>query len=206
MPEARRGWTGRRRGLAVMIFYTAPVIVGLLATVTGRETMTLMKAGALLAAFAGLALALGPSFTALDPRGVGLAAIAAVSLALVIFLGGGVLRRAEALVLTTWMNVWMFIAVSLYALAAGGVTMPQSALGILGAAGATACSIIGFVAWFAAMPMISPVRVALTFNIEPVVAVLAAAAILGERLGGAQLIGGALVLAALVATTAGGRR
>jgi drug/metabolite transporter (DMT)-like permease len=192
--------------LSAIIFYTAPIIVGVLAAATGREPMTLVKAVALIAAFVGLALSLGPSFTALDPLGIGLAAAAAMSLALVILLGGIVIRRTEAILLTFWMNVWMLLAVGLYALAAGGVGMPQGTVGIVGAAGATACSVIGFAAWFAGMAMIGPVRVALTFNIEPVVTVMTAAALLGERLGPAQLLGGALVLAALIATALAGRR
>lgn len=192
--------------LAAIIFYTAPILVGLLAAASGREAMTLAKAAALLAAFLGLALALGPTFATLDPFGVGLAALAAVSLSLVIVLGGLVIRRTDAMLLTTWMNVWMFLAVAAYALAAGDVAMPQNAAGIAGAAGATLCSVVGFAAWFAAMPMISPIRVALTFNIEPVVTVLVAALLLGERLAGLQVAGGGLVLAALIATTAGGRR
>ena len=56
--------------LAALIFYTFPFYVAILASLTGREPMTRLKAAALVAAFAGLVLALGPSFDVLNWRGI----------------------------------------------------------------------------------------------------------------------------------------
>src|SRR3546814_3423835 len=54
--------------LAALVFYAYPVLVAGLLPLTGRGGVGWTTAAAFLAAFAGLALALAPSFTTLDPR------------------------------------------------------------------------------------------------------------------------------------------
>ena len=63
-------------GLAAIIFYSFPLLVGVVASASGREPMTLAKAAALVVAFAGLALALGPGVGGPDARGVAAAVVA----------------------------------------------------------------------------------------------------------------------------------
>jgi drug/metabolite transporter (DMT)-like permease len=79
-------------GLAALVFYSYPVLVGLIAVAARRDRVTVGKATALLAAFLGLGLALGPEFGALDWHGVGLALLAAVGMALTIVFGGEAIR------------------------------------------------------------------------------------------------------------------
>lgn len=192
--------------LAVIVFYTSPLIVGVLASLTGREPMTPAKAAGLLVAFVGLALALGPTFEHLDWRGIALAILAAASLALTILGSAAITREVDPLVLTFRVGCWISAAVGAYALGLGGAALSTTAPGIAAVVGATLLSVLGTASWFSGMALISPVRVALMFNLEPVVTIVAATALLGERLGPLQILGGALVLAALVATTLVARR
>jgi drug/metabolite transporter (DMT)-like permease len=64
--------------LAALLFFTFPLLVGVFAAIAGQERMTILKTVALVVAFAGLALALGPSWASLDWRGVALALTASV--------------------------------------------------------------------------------------------------------------------------------
>lgn len=193
-------------GLAAVILYTFPLMVGVLSSLTGREPMTAVKAVALVVAFAGLALAIGPTVSGLDLRGIGLVLAAAAASAVVFTYAGPVMERNDPLVLNVFVNLWMFAATALYLLLAGGVDWPATGAGYLAAAGATLCYITGYAALFAGLRFVAPVQSALMMNAEPPLSILAAALLLGERLTALQLVGVAIVLAALVGNTLGAGR
>jgi drug/metabolite transporter (DMT)-like permease len=187
--------------LAALIFYTFPFYVALLSTLTGREAMTAAKVWALLAAFGGLALALGPSFAALDWRGVALALTAAVGVGTTIAFGGAVMRANDPLVMNVGINFWMMLVLSAYVLVSRSVVFPVTALGTAGLIGATACYLVAFTTWLLGLRIVNPIPAAVLSNIEPLVTIAAAWLILGERLGPLQLLGVALVIAAIIGMT-----
>jgi len=187
--------------LAALILYSFPLLVGVIAAAAGRERMTIAKAAALLTAFIGLGLALGPSIESLDWRGVACAMVAALGMALTVTFGGEVMRAEDTLVMNFYTNLWLLIGLAAYMAAAGGFLLPSTGLGVIGAAGVCVTYVGGLVSLFVALRMISPVRLAALFNIDPLVSVIAAWLLLGERLGPMQLIGAALVLGSIVAMT-----
>lgn len=191
--------------LAAMIFYSFPLMVGVLVVATGRESMTLAKAVALLGAFAGLALALGPSFASLDPRGVALALTAAVGVALTSVYGAKAMGRHDGLAMNFWTNGWMLLVAVLYVATAGGLAWPEGAVGSLAAIVATLLYVIAFISWFAAIRLVAPTHGAMMLNVEPVVSIFAATLLLGERLGPVQIAGVVLVLGMLTLMAAAGR-
>src|SRR5262245_47267793 len=81
----------------ILIYFIHPLLVGLIAMYLGRERLTLVSVGALLAALVGLTLAIGFSFDRLDPFGIGLAAMAMVATAIVIVANSRALAEAPAL-------------------------------------------------------------------------------------------------------------
>ncbi len=81
--------------------------------------------------------------------------------------------------------------------AGGAWSLPTGMVGWLGLAGAGGGITIGLVAFFAALRFIGPVRATMLSNVEPLLGVLFAVAVLGERLTSLQWIGVALVVAAL---------
>ena len=113
--------------LAALIFYSFPLLVGLFAVIAGRDRMTAGKAAALLAAFLGLALALGPEFGALDWRGIALALLAAVGMGLTMTFGGEATRNEDALLMAVYTNVWMLIALAVFAAWQGASLSPSPA-------------------------------------------------------------------------------
>lgn len=193
--------------LAALIFYTYPFCVAILASLTGREPMTPIKAAALVVAFAGLVLALGPSFDVLNWRGIACALAAALGMGITVTFGGAVMRQNDALVVNACTNAWAALALGAYMAVAGGVALPTAELGWVGIVGATLCYLVAFSAWLLSLRFVDPIRVAILFNIEPVVTIIAAWLVLGERLGALQLLGGLLVIAAISGMTLfGGRR
>ena len=192
--------------LAALIFYTFPFYVAILASLTGREPMTRAKAAALIVAFAGLVLALGPSFDVLNWRGIACGLAGALAMGITVTFGGAVMRQNDALLVNTCTNAWAALVLGAYMAAAGGLALPTTGLGWFGIVGATLCYTVAFSAWLLSLRMVDPIRVAILFNFEPVVTITAAWIVLSERLGPLQLLGGALVIAAIVAMTVLGAR
>lgn len=191
--------------LAAMIFYTFPLMVGVLSPLLGREPVTMVKVAALLGAFAGLALALGPSLSGLDPRGVALALTAATGVALAILYGPRAMAGLDGLTFNFWTNVWLLLVAAAYAPVAGGLAWPEGLAGGVAAVLATLFYVVGYIAWFAALRLIAPTYSAVMLNVEPVVSIIAATLLLGEGLGVLQLAGVALVILMLTVMAAGGR-
>jgi drug/metabolite transporter (DMT)-like permease len=193
-------------GLAVIIFFTFPVLITLAAPlVEGHRpaTASLVAAGL---AFAGLALAIGPRFDGLDPRGLALAAIAALGAVVQFFTGRMLARHMQpsqfgALVHLLILPALLALALSLH----GG------SLALMGAQGwglvlAGALSLLyglGYMMHMRALSAAPASVVAPFFNLEPVVGLSIAALALGERLALLQYVGGGLVLAALLVAASG---
>jgi drug/metabolite transporter (DMT)-like permease len=193
--------------LAALIFYSFPFYVALLAFLSGRESMTRRKTAALVVAFIGLALALGPSFDHLDWRGIACALVGAVAFATTFAFGGAVMRQNDLLLVNVCINAWMALGLGAYMLAADRIALPVTSLGWIGLGGATLSYLIAFTAWFLSLRLVSPIRVAILFNIEPLITIAAAWIVLGEELTPIQSIGAGLVVAAIVGMTGfSGRR
>ncbi len=187
--------------LAALIFYAYPVLVAAIVAVTGHSRVGWPAALAFLAAFAGLALALAPSFGALDPRGLGLALCATLAGTLLMLAADRLPPAQDILPLGFFMNLTALAAVGPVALATGAPVLPQTALGW----GALAFICLGYLAAFfgmvGAVRYAGPLRASLVFNLEPVLAIVSAVLLLGEALSLGQVVGVALVFAALTLAT-----
>lgn len=191
-------------GLAVIIFYTYPVIVLLAAPfLEGRPLGSYRLAVACLA-FGGLAIAIGPSLDSLDIRGILFAALAAFSAAGQLFSGRTLSARMPPLAfgLAAHLLLWPFMLGA--ALWWSGGTLHLLAGGSVNATGygaALALSAFFVITYFVHMKSLSYApasTVAPFFNIEPVTTMIIATLILGERLSFNQYAGGAIVLMALL--------
>jgi drug/metabolite transporter (DMT)-like permease len=189
--------------LAVVIFYTYPVIVILSAPLVTGEQLTPIRLGIVALAFAGLVAVVGPAFDRLDWRGVALAGIAALFTA-VQFHTGARTRRTPLLVKLFWLHVGMLPIALAVCLPTVGVPRPHS---LLFAPYAVAITIGGYVVGLslqlAALTRIAPTLASLIFCLEPLVSAVGSMTYLGERLDAVQVAGGAAVLAAVVASVLG---
>ncbi len=187
--------------LAVLLLYTNPFMVGLLTAITGRERLSVVKLVALAVAFAGIALALGPKVAVLDPRGIFWALASALAIALPTAFSRRILAENRSMVLNWYVHLALLPLLLLFGPLVGSYGIPADAAGLGGATGSVLGYILGYVCWFLALTRSPAIRVSLVFNLEPPVTFLMAALLLGERLTLQQLIGSALVLAAIVGQT-----
>jgi drug/metabolite transporter (DMT)-like permease len=187
--------------VAVVIFYTFPIVIVLASPfVEGRRLDAPILAVAALA-FTGVACVVGPGAGGLDPRGVVLALVASLCTATQFFAGARSPRTGIA-AKVVWINLVVIPITILIAMALGTFNPPAD-LALAPAAVALTIGgfIVGFALQLAALTRASAVVAGLAFCAEPVIATLTAALVLGERLGPLQLLGGGLVLAAIMANT-----
>jgi drug/metabolite transporter (DMT)-like permease len=181
--------------LAVIIVYTYPPLVSLMAHLAGTERITWRRAGALGLSFIGLAVALELSLAGLNLTGVAMAAAASISFALVLVWSGQVMVKTPPTVVQFHIGLANLAALSLMAAVGQAVTLPATEVGWLGLAGMSTSFVLAFLAFGAGIYLIGPSLTAILNNLEPVVAVVLSIVVLHEPLGIWQLVGGGLVLA-----------
>ncbi|HVL72625.1 MAG TPA: DMT family transporter, partial [Beijerinckiaceae bacterium] len=185
--------------VAAVVFYTFPVLIVLASPFVEGTRLRPALLGIAGLALLGVALVVGPGFGGLDPRGLLLAAGASVS-ATVQFFGAARCRRTGLLPKILWVHVAVLPATALVGLATATLVAPADLmLAPIAVAITVGTYLFGFAFQLAALARSSAVVAGIAFCAEPVVAAASAALILGEGLGPVQILGGALVLAAITA-------
>jgi drug/metabolite transporter (DMT)-like permease len=199
-------------GLAAIIFYTFPVMILLAAPLVEGHAPGAKHLLVALAAFAGLAIAVGPTFESLDVRGIALALMAAVGCAVQFFSGRALAHHMTPAAFGSLVHVAVLPVTLALALWGGNGTLHAANLSAASPVGlgfmlAVGAAYVGgylshmFSLRFAPASMVAPY-----YNLEPVIATAVAALMLGERLNGNQYVGGGMVLAALVASSWAGSK
>jgi len=184
--------------LTVLIFYTYPIVVTLVTRFTEKAPLTPLKIGAAVAAFGGVALAVNVSLGTLDPRGVALAASAAAALAATSVIGARVLRGGDPLAIVWQMVLTSTTVFCLLVPFLGGLAFPSGTLGWTAFIGSSFGFVFGAMLFYSMLARIGAQRVAMVMNSEPILTIGLAVLILGETLTPVQILGGALVIAAIV--------
>jgi probable blue pigment (indigoidine) exporter len=184
---------------AILSYFTYPLLTGITASVFGLEPLRWKGVLCALTAFFGLALMIGA-----HPAGLALAGVAYA-------IGAGCCRTGILLVtraclvgadarLTTWYSMisstFIFVVVSL-----GTQTWhpPQTGAGWGALVAVSLASTAAILFVFISTVRIGPFRTALIMNLEPLLATILSALLLGETITPVQGIGSAIMLAALVA-------
>lgn len=182
----------------ILIYFTHPLLVGLVAAWLGHEMVSLKMVGALIAAFAGLGLAVGLSFASFNLAGIALAVLSSVTCVFVIVGNGRAMKQAGSLAVIFYMMLSASIVLALPLLAFGTIALPETTSGWIGFGGVAIGYTFGTLAFFCAVPILGAVRSTMISNIEPLLGIVFALMILGERVSPLQGVGIALVLASIV--------
>jgi drug/metabolite transporter (DMT)-like permease len=200
-------------GLSIVLFYTFPIMTMLLAAASGAERPSLGKVICLLAAFGGVLIAsfnaIGDSF---DWRGVILILIGALGFAGDIVYGNRAMKPVPPLTMNLWMNVWLSIIMTALIFLPGTRQMlgafvwPSGGLAWFGTIAATACYIVGFSCFFAAVQLLPPTQTGIMMNLEPIIATTSAMLVLGEATKPLQWVGMGVIIVSLAAASVLGAR
>jgi drug/metabolite transporter (DMT)-like permease len=191
--------------VTVLVFFTHPILIAVIAHRRGGDRLTATKLLLACAAPAGLVMVLGPGSGTLDPAGVALVALAAVAMCGMVLCSAPALEHATSTQVNLYATAVSSVAFALLTTALGAWAPPTNTVGWLGIATAGVGIGVGLVTLFAALRRLSPVRATMLSNVEPLVSILFAAAILGERLEPTRWAGVALVIGGLVLFEAVGR-
>lgn len=192
--------------VAVVVFYTFPVLIVLASPFVDGTRLTPALFGVVGLAVAGVALVVGPAFEGLDWRGLALAFGASIATAAQFFAAA----RCPRTTITSkvfWIHLLVLPAATLIGLLAGNLAPPSNMLLAPFAVAMTIGGyVLGFALQFQALVRIPAVAAGIVYCAEPVVAALSSTVILGESLSPMQLVGGGLVVAAIVANVLLGAR
>jgi drug/metabolite transporter (DMT)-like permease len=185
--------------VAVVVFYTYPVIIVLASPLIEGTRLTPTLLGVVALALAGVVLVVGPAVSDLDWRGLALAFLASVATATQFFAAARS-PRTGVYAKVFWIHVLVLPSAALIGFAAGHLAPPSNMLLAPYAVAMTIGGyVFGFVLQFMALVRIPAVAAGIIFCAEPVVAALSSTVILDEPLSPLQWAGGALVLTAIVA-------
>jgi len=184
---------------AVLTYFVYPLLTGLVATATGLERLRWQGVACALIAFLGLALMIGAHPAGLALVGVAYAIGAACCRTGVLIATRAFLLGADAR-LTTWYSVAAQAAVFL-ALSLGTRTWmpPQTDAGWIALIAMSLATTAGILFVFVSTVRVGAFRTALIMNLEPLTASVLSALALSEIMTPLQAVGGATMLAALVA-------
>ena len=185
--------------VAVLTYFIYPLLTGIGGFMFGVERLSWQGALAAVVAFLGLALMIGAYPQHLSMLGLTFSLGAAVSRAVFLLVARAELQDADPRQ-TTWYS--LVSSTALFALAAV-VTVdwhpPHGTVGWLSVLVVSVATASGILMLYVSTRRIGPFRTALIMNLEPLLATLISAPLLGEIITPLQAVGGAVMLGALVA-------
>lgn len=183
-------------GLVALLLYLYPFFVAILSMILLKETLTRVKVIALVLALAGTALTVGPVSGQLI--GALMAIFAALIYSIYIIVGTNVMKHVSAVQSST--VIFASAGIVFGALAfSRGAHFPATHAGWLAMLGIIIIStIIPVVTFLAGLEGIGPTNAAMLSTLEPIVTVLLAAWLFGEKLQSIVLVGGGMILIAVL--------
>jgi drug/metabolite transporter (DMT)-like permease len=188
-------------GLVALLLYLYPMFVFVLSAIVLHEKVTWLKVTALILALTGTALTVDPAGG--QVQGILLAICAALIYSVYIIIGTNVMKHVSPIQSSM---VIFASAGAVYGtlMAVNGVHLPASGSGWLGITGIVLIATVIPVATFlAGLERIGPTNAAMLSTLEPVVTVLLAGWIYDERLKSIVMLGGGLILVAVILLTRG---
>jgi drug/metabolite transporter (DMT)-like permease len=185
--------------VAILSYFVYPLLTGIFGALLGIERIGWRGALAALAAFLGLALMLRAHPQQLALAGIAFAFGAAACRTAIMLVTRARLHDADPQ-LTTWYTILSSTAtLALAALLTWNWQGPHTALGWSAMMVVSVGTTIAVLALFVSIKRIGPFRSALIMYLEPLLSTVLSAPILGVVITPVQAIGGAIMLAALVA-------
>lgn len=184
---------------AVLVFYVYPVVVVLLAAAFLGERLTPRKLAATATAMIGCALTVGAEIAGGHALGFGLVLFAMLALSAYILVSRPLMavlpgHGSAAVTLSATAVILSIVALVFDDLSLGGG--PRGFLLVI--AISVVCTALPITLFLIGLRHVGAGRAAVLSTIEPVVTVLLAAVVLDERIGPLQVVGGTLILSAIL--------
>ncbi len=185
--------------IAILTYFVYPLLTGIAAALFGLDRMSWRGAVTALVAFGGLALMIGAHPGGIALAGVAVAIGAALCRTAVLLITRSALQGADALWITWYSLLSSTVILAGASLVTWNWVPPQTAYGWVALIIVSATVTLAVLTLFVSIHRIGPFRSALIMNLEPLLATLMSAPLLGEVITPLQAVGGGIMLAALVA-------
>lgn len=186
-------------GPLAFLFYTYPAWVALLAAIRKTERLTPIRVFALVLALTGVTIMVGAPTEKLNPIGVLLALGSSLLYSAYLPTLEHVQEGIPALLSTFLLITGAAVSFSIGALFAGELSVPRGASVWSNIFLLTLVStVIAFAALIKGLSVLGPVRTSIIATVEPFFTAILGALVLGNQFGGATLIGGVLIAAAVL--------
>lgn len=184
--------------LTILIYFLHPLLIGFVLRFIGHETVSSVRIGALCLAISGLGLAIGAKWSHLNAFGLGLAFMSAIACTVMIVVNSITMKRADSVAVIFYMVLSATLLLAAAHTVCGKLLLPGGPSGWIGFFGVGISYTVGITMFFAAIPMIGAARASMMSNIEPIIGIVFAMLILGERISTLQEAGMALVFVSII--------
>jgi drug/metabolite transporter (DMT)-like permease len=182
-----------------ILLYLYPVIVTVLARIFFRDALDKRKVLSLLLALSGCVLTLGAPQVGGDWVGIGFGLLSAVLYSIYIIISSRVQRGIPALTASAYIMTSAGVIFMLFGIASGQLSLNINISAWVSIVGlALVCTVVAVMLFLAGMQRIGPAQASIVSTIEPVGTALLGALLLSEGLGVLQVLGGVLVIGAVV--------
>ena len=191
------GLTLASAGLVALLLYLYPAIVTVISVIFLKEPVSKLKITALVLALAGTVLTIGPAGGG-QPLGIILSLGAAFIYSIYILVGSKIVKQGTAIQSST---VIIISAAVVYGglISVQGPAFPVTLPGWISViALALISTVLAVVTFLAGLERVGPMNASTLSTIEPVVTVVLASLILGETLTPLRILGGMMILLAVI--------
>jgi len=184
-------------GLVAILLYLYPAIVVILSSLLFKERITGLKVSALILALTGTVLTIGLGGGG-SLLGIALAMTAPFIYSAYILAGSKITKEVEILSSSTVVMISASFVFGTF-IAVKGLNMPQTLVGWGGVlAIALISTVIAIIAFFAGLKRVGPTNASMLSTFEPVTTVVLVAIVFGEEIGLMRIMGGILILIAVI--------
>jgi len=185
--------------VAILTYFIYPLLTGIIGALIGVDKLGWRGAAAAIVAFFGLALIVGAQPGAIALSGIAFALGAGCLRTAVLLISRAALAGADSRLLSWYSQLSSTAIFVVVSLATWNWHAPQTGTGWFGLMVVSITVTIAVLTLFISINRIGPFRSALIMNLEPLIATIISAPLLGEFMTAWQVLGGAIMLGALVA-------
>lgn len=185
--------------VAILAYFVYPLLTGVIGALIGLDKLGWRGAAAAVVAFAGLTLIVSASPGQIALAGLAFALGGACLRTAVLLITRAALLGADARLISWYALVSSSAIFVVWSLATWNWHPPQTGLGWFALLVVSVAVTIAVLTLFISTQRIGPFRTALVMNLEPLLATVLSAPLLGEVITPLQGLGGAIMLGALVA-------
>lgn len=185
--------------IASILLYTYPVIVTVLSALIYKEAITRYKVISLLISSIGLVMVVGIAFEGLNVFGVLCGFMAAVVYSLYIVISNRFIGRIDPVIVTTYISTSAAIVFNIVGWSSGSVDLSIGTAGWLSILGISiVSSVIAILTFFQGLKLVGPSKASIISTLEPVLTIVVAFMLFGEKMSLWQVVGAGLVIGAVV--------